>query len=57
MRRTLTTLAVAGLLTGALAAPAAAGPEVPTLPADCRELQALIGMQNVKDCRDDEENG
>ena len=52
MRRALTVLALATLVSGAAAAPALAGPTVPSVPQDCRELQALLHIENVKDCRD-----
>ena len=53
MRETVLTLALTAFLTGATAAPALAGPTVPSVPKDCKEFQDLLGIQNVKDCRND----
>lgn len=50
MRKTLLTLAVVGLIAGLSAGPAVAGPGVPSVPQDCNELNALIGINNVQDC-------
>ena len=52
MRKTVLTLALVGLFAGLPAAPALAGPEVPSVPQDCRDYQKLLGIENVKDCRD-----
>jgi hypothetical protein len=50
VRKTLLTLALVGLFAGMSAAPAAAGPKVPSVPQDCNELNALLGINNVQDC-------
>ena len=50
MRKTVLTLVVLGLFTALPAAPALAGP---TVPQDCRDVQQLLGIENVKDCRND----
>lgn len=53
MRKTVLTLAVAGLFAALPAAPALAGPTVPPVPKDCRDVQQLLGIENVRDCRND----
>ena len=49
MRNTLIVLALTGLFTGGVAAPALAGPDVPTTPC---EIQEFLGYDNVKECED-----
>lgn len=53
MRKTVLTLAVVGVFAALPVAPALAGPTVPSVPQDCREWQKLLGIENVKDCRND----
>ena len=48
MRKTLLVLALSAAFTGALAAPASAGP----LPTTACELQDFLGVENVKECED-----
>ncbi len=52
MRKTVLTLALAAAFAGATAAPALAGPPLPTVPKDCHELNALLHIDNVRDCDD-----
>lgn len=55
LRKTLLTLALSAAFAGALAAPASAaqaGPEIPTVPQNCHEWNALLGIQNVRSCDD-----
>jgi hypothetical protein len=52
VRKTLITLALAGLFAGASASPALAGPQLPTVPKDCHEWNDLLGIDNVRDCND-----
>lgn len=35
---------------GPLAASAAAGPEIPSIPKNCNEWNELLGIDNVRDC-------
>lgn len=48
MRKVLLILAISAGFTGALAAPAAAGP----VPTTACELQDFLGVENVKECED-----
>lgn len=56
MRKTVLTLALTALLTGASAAPALAGP-VPSVPKDCKEFNALLHIDNVRNCDDPDPEG
>lgn len=52
LRKTLLTLALSAAFAGALAAPASAGPEVPSVPQNCHEWNELLGIDNVRECDD-----
>jgi hypothetical protein len=49
VRKTVLTLALAAAFSGGMAAPALAGPTVPTTPC---EIQEFLGYENVKECED-----
>ena len=49
MSRRVSALALSALMVAALASPAAAGPK-DGVPTSMCELQAFIGVQNVKEC-------
>jgi hypothetical protein len=49
VRKILIVLALTGLFTGGVAAPALAAPDVPTTPC---EIQQFLGVENVKECED-----
>ena len=52
LRKALLILALSAAFTGALAAPASAGPEIPSVPQNCHEWNQLLGIQNVRECDD-----
>ena len=54
MRRALALTALTAAVLGGTAAPALAGPPVPTIPdlSDCNEVQDFFGIDNVRDCED-----
>ena len=52
MRKTVLVLALAAFLSGATAAPALAGPDLPKVPKSCHEWNDLLGIDNVRDCED-----
>ncbi len=57
MRKIVLTLALTAFLTGATAAPALAGPEVPSVPQNCKEFNALLHIDNVRNCDDPDPEG
>ena len=50
MRKLLTVLSLLGAMTALGAGPALAATAVPSVPKDCHEWNALLHIQNVKDC-------
>lgn len=49
MRRVLVVAGLTALLAGT-AAPALAAPDLPTVPQDCHEWNALLHLENVRSC-------
>jgi hypothetical protein len=50
LRKPLTVVALVGVLTALGAAPALASTPLPSVPKNCHEWNALLHIDNVKDC-------
>ena len=50
MRKVLIVLSMLAAITGISAGPALAAQSVPSVPKDCHEWNALLHIDNVRDC-------